>query len=210
MIGGLLSLLFFLFLFSKTFALSWESAFKTQSAAKNVHFIAKYIDRNGKIHQLEYWRVSDKKLKRSTDGKVEIYAFKTKEGDYQYLILDKQRSTLLKISRTNLYRLGAFYDWYSLAHILKRPVSYRIEKLDKKPYSLGNYSCKWYLVSEPSQTYSVCWSEKLAIPLLIQDDKNKTVWEVQKVATEHIGDNVFSIHKKDLVELDVDEELSPE
>lgn len=104
---GLLFLLFFFFY--PTFASpSWEDAFNTSTVVKNLHFTAKYVGSDGKMHQLEYWRKADKKLKRSVDKNLEIYAFKTKKGDYQYFVLDKQKIYTHENKQNQLVSIGSF------------------------------------------------------------------------------------------------------
>lgn len=204
-----LFLLFYALAFSKT--LSWEKAFSVSRVVKYLHMVVHYTDAEGKSHRLEYWRDGDRRLRRSTDDKMDLYAFKTEDDDYQYFVVNRQKAVVVKINRTNLYRLGAFYNWYSLAHALKRPPekTYSIEALKRKPYRLSNYYCNWYLIKESQKSHSVCWSKKLSVPLLVEDQKGRPIWKVEKVSTQPIQDSVFRI-RSDLLQIDADEEFYPE
>jgi YD repeat-containing protein len=173
--------------------------------------VVHYTDAEGKNHKLEYWRDGNRKLRRSTDNKMDLYAFKTDNGDYQYFVINRQKAVVVKINRTNLYRLGALYDWYSLAHALKRPPenTYSIEILKRDPYRLGGYYCNWYLIKESKKSHSICWSKKLGVPLIVEDEKGKLIWKVEEVSTQPIQESVFRI-SNNMLQIDADEDFYPE
>lgn len=211
MILILLSLLL-LFDFSLAKELSCQSLFSDEGLASYFHFNAEYLDKKNNRHRLEYWRKGKEKLRRLTDNKLDAYAYLGKDGNYTYFVIDKQRQIAVKISRVSLYKTGIFYDWNSLAHILRCDSKDRLKKLDKKPIKLYGYTCEWYELLKPSEAYRVCWSRQLGIPFLIertQDHQARTIWEIKSLDTKPIDESFFNINTDSLFRIDADEDIFP-
>ena len=150
------------------------------------------------------------KLKRVTDGSLELYVLK-RGKKHLYYIVDKKRGILAKASRQTLYLMGEFsYNWNSLANNLHKPVgSYKLRKLYYKEGKIDVYRCDWYMLSYKNNIQGICWSKTLSIPLIIEDKNKRIVWKVDYISTKPFNENVFYINKKGLFRVNLDKEASP-
>lgn len=190
--------------------LRWEDVFKDRPIYKYIYFKAQYTDERGFKHQLEYWREGMIKLKRVTDGSLELYVLK-REKKHLYYIVDKKRGILAKASRQTLYLMGEFsYNWNSLANNLHKPVGpYKLRKLYYKEGKIDVYRCDWYMLSYKNNIQRICWSKTLSIPLIIEDKSKRIVWKVDYISTKPFNENVFYINKKGLFRVNLDKGASP-
>ncbi len=210
----MLILLFLLLVFDFSLAkeLSCQSLFSNEGIAQYIHFNAEYLDEKNNRHELEYWRKGKEKLRRLTDNKLDTYAYLGKDGNYTYFVIDKQRQIAVKISKAGLYRTGIFYDWNSLAHILRCDSKDSLKKLDKESIKLYGYMCEWYDLLKPSEAYRVCWSKQLGIPFLIersQDNQARIIWKIKSLDTKPMDESFFNIKTGNLFRIDADEDIFP-
>jgi len=207
----LLLIFYITFSFAGSREIRWEDVFKDRPVYKYIYFKAQYTDERGFKHQLEYWREGREKLKRVTDGSLELYILKSGK-DRLYYIIDKKKGILTKASRQTLYRIGEFsYNWNSLANNLHKPEgsSYQLRKLNYKEEKIDIFRCDWYILSFKGSIQKICWSNTLSIPLIIKDKNNRIVWKVDYISTKPFNENVFYVNKKDLLIIDLDEEVNP-
>ena len=150
---------------SASASLRWEEAFGTSTAPTNVYFEARYLE-GGRSHRLKVWRQGKTQVRRETDGWLNVYAVRQPGGEVQYRIIDLRYRQSIRITRENLYRIGAFSDWWSLAHVLTRPYGdITIAAQGKRRERTKHGACRWYEL-EGAQ---VCWSDAWGLPLLIRD-----------------------------------------
>lgn len=173
--------------FSKTFNDSGEPSY--------IHYQASYQLGN-MTHNIEVWRDQNQRLKRLTDNRIETFVFKeSKQVEWQMVVLDLTRKIRTDITRTNLYRIGHFTDWFSLSHSLSRPlIAYQLIEStppegSEKPFA----NCRWYQLKMNTSNSRICWSTKVHLPLLITDVKGKTQWRVTALDTRQIDTRIFRI-----------------
>jgi len=161
--------------FDRTFSAAGEPAF--------LHYQVLFAS-NGSVHRMELWRDHDRHIKRVTDTALVTYATrKGKDAGYTLKVLDLKRRISTVIERTNLYRIGAFTDWYDLGHGLRHPKgAYRLvaAKAPAGMPSIGR-ACRWYDLVEGPRTTHVCWDETLRLPLLIAPASGPPIWRVTSV-----------------------------
>lgn len=101
--------------------LRFDDAFAARRPA-SLHYQARFTAGSGAQGTLEVWRDGDVRIKRRTGDSLDSYAVRDAGGDqYQLTVLDLHRKLLTRVSRTNLYRLGNFTDWFDLSHALRHP-----------------------------------------------------------------------------------------
>jgi len=174
--------------FGKTFAAKGEP--------RQLHYSASYVA-GGQTHAVEAWRLRDQRLRRRTDGKLETHLFKPAgQAEWRMVVLDLPRKVRTDIDRTNLYRIGHFTDWFSMAHALARPHgAYALTALaappatDEQPLS----ACRWYALTQGGAVSHLCWSTALRLPLLITDAAGKTQWRVTAASTEALPAAAFAL-----------------
>jgi len=194
--------------------LRFEQAFSEKGESNSLHFTAQFLSR-GTSHQLELWRDKGRRLKRTTDDAIEVYAFR-KPGDAEYhmSILDLKKKIHTRVDRTNLYRIGNFTDWFDLAHGLKHPAgNYHLTSEEAPGNALKAIaSCKWYSLTQdaPANSTHICWSEASRIPLLIQDQNGTVVWKVLAVDQKPVSAKTFEIHDEGFVRNDANQDIDPD
>jgi len=100
----------------------WESSFPAAAVReRNVYFAARYVDTAGREHRQEVWREGSRRLRRITDGKLDLLIEKDSSDEYQYRLADRTQSILILTDRASLYRAGIFFDWSGVAHALSEP-----------------------------------------------------------------------------------------
>jgi hypothetical protein len=188
----------------------WQTAFPTAAAPPQVHFRADYRDAAGREHELEVWRQSDRRLRRTTDGAIDLYVEKSASGEYEYRLVDRSRKLLIDADRTTLYRIGVFSDWISLAHVLKVPHGeYRVTQADRQSPALPGGSCVWkrleVMTLAPS-TSEICWSARWGLPLEIDSGNEQDGWKpdfrLQAVEPFAPRPEIFAVPREGLLEID--------
>ncbi len=197
-------------------SLSWDGVFSSERVAPDLHIKARYSDKQTHEHVLELWRSGDAHLRRTTDKRIDIHVDKGDDGEYHYQIADLEKRILVQVDRTNLYRIGTFSDWPSLAHILIRPKGeYALTPITRHAGKIAGRTCKWYRLDqgEPREASEICWSRKLEIPLQIKRlDENRhsrLVWNVQQANIRPLPLADFEIRKEHLMEVDANSDIDP-
>jgi hypothetical protein len=188
----------------------WETAFPIRAAPPQVHFRAVYRDDVGGAHELEVWRQSDLRLRRSTDAAIELYVEKSASGEYEYRLIDHRRKLLVHADRTALYRIGIFSDWLGLAHVLDIPRGeYRVTQAARQSPASLRGECVWKrleLRMPGSSTREICWSARWGLPLEIATASERDGWNsrfsIQEVGTFAPGPEIFAVTREGLVEID--------
>lgn len=194
--------------------LTWDDTFSLRDAPKGVHVKATYTDGKGRSHDLEMWRDGDRRIRRRTDDKLEIFAEK-QGGEYAFRLVDLAKKRLLEVNRTNLYRIGVFADWPALAGMITKPKlahTLRPGTRPKEKTQLGE--CRWVRIEiKGGGAQEVCWSARFKLPLLIQTASPAggftTVFQVKQVDLKTPGPEVFKISTKGLTVIRADEDIDP-
>jgi hypothetical protein len=189
--------------------LSFEEVFGDKGEPSALHYEATYLA-GGKEHRVEVWRDGGRRLKRRTDGTVEVYVFREpNSAEFRMSILDLHRRIHTRIDRTNLYRLGTFTDWSDLAHGLRHPKGeYRLVS-SSAPGEAGKPidECHWYDLTQGRRTVHICWNARDHLPLLIQGDDGQVAFRVAACDRRPAPKDAFEIHDQGFVKNDANEDI---
>lgn len=194
---------------------TWNQAFPTDAAPKNVHFVAHYFDGRGARHALEVWRRGQTFLHRRTDDQIDLYAVADHpKAETRYRLIDRRRLIVADVTRTNLYRIGIYSDNLGLAHVLDPPKEpYRIEAAHA-PLGIEATGCRWKALvrtqTRPARSL-VCWSSAWGLPMVIvaADGAPKEVFRIDTVDRAPVRTAALPHVPAGYALVDVDEEIDP-
>lgn len=155
---------------SQPSTLNWDDALSLKSAPRRVHFRARFQDGEHRSHELEVWREGDARIRRQTDGKLNLLAVRER-GDVVLKMFDLERKVLVDLGKNLDGRPGAFADWDGLSQVLVRPrASYQLVPAARPLHRGRTGRCSWYRVEQPgSAPQEICWSTRWAMPLLVEE-----------------------------------------
>lgn len=194
-------------------SLQFDKIFKAANEPASISYRANFTAPDGAIHSLQVWRDGQLHLRRKTDDTIDTYVIRhqTDLSKYQMIIVDYKQHITTKINRDNLIHLGAFNDWFDMAHGLRHPKSgYQLISTDSpkeapKPIS----DCQWYALSQQADTHRICWSQKEHLPLIIWSDHHaKAVWQISEVSHQRIGKDIFILHDNGFVRNDANADIT--
>lgn len=165
----------------------------------------------GATHRMELWRDHERRVLRATDGRITTLATRTRGAGYDLVVLDHGRHTSTRISRDNLYRIGAFTDWFDLGHGLRHPHGpYRLAVTTASvpatlPATVG--PCRWYDLAQPGGVAHLCWSARDRFPLLIATDRWTPVWRVVSLGRRAVPAARFALDDRGYVRNDADRDV---
>ena len=189
--------------------LGFEAAFGEKGQPANQHYTTTFRS-DGAAHTWEVWRLNDVRLKRVTDGALEVYVErKSGEPEFQMTVLDVKKRLMTQIDRTHLYRIGNFTDWFDLAHGIKHPLGeYQLakgKKPDGVPAALD--ACDWFDLTQAGKTSHICWSGKSKLPLLISAQDGQLLWQVTQLDRKPLDKKTFAIHDEGFVRNDANQDM---
>jgi len=189
--------------------LDFDRTFHGHGQPPQLHFRADYV-LNGVAHETEVWRDRDQRLKRRTDDVLETFVFRPAgEPEWRMVVLDLQRRIRTDVDRTSLTRVGHFTDWFSLAHVLARPVgAYRLAAV-KAPAGIAGpvAPCRWYALEREGAQSRICWSEALHVPLLITGTDGAVQWRVRSIDTRSHAADTYRIDDAGFVRNDASADI---
>jgi hypothetical protein len=192
-------------------SLDFDKVFNDRGAPKRMHYAATYR-LAGAQHRVEAWRDANQRLKRRTDDALETFVSR-KPGavEWSMTVLDLKRRIRTDVDRTNLYRIGHFTDWFSLAHSLTRPAaSYTLSALPSAavPHAVPVEACSWYALRQQSRTSKICWSAARRLALLIAaGDDDRVLWKVTALDGKPLSPATFSIDDRGFVRNDANRDI---
>jgi hypothetical protein len=188
--------------------LSFERVFSAAKEPVALHYRASYSDSRGG-HELEVWRDGQTRLRRRTDSGLDLYAVQGRDGDLSVTMLDHVRRIRTDVSRSNLFRLGQFVDWYGLAHSFgKPPRPYILRTLAASPTAEAPWvSCRWYQLDAEPQHSAICWSPAYRLPVLIADSKGRVRWRLTWVDKSKPAAETFAIVDQNYIRVDADRDI---
>jgi hypothetical protein len=189
--------------------LEFDKAFTDRNEPKQAHYRATY-SLNGQEHQVEIWRDRNVNLKRRTDDAIETHVFKPPgQVEWKMVVLDLKRKIRTDIDRTNLYRIGHFTDWFSLAHSLTRPNGpYDLATLHEPVASAAPIAtCRWYLLTQGERSSKVCWSAAWRVPLLITDRNDKVQWKITELDSGRFAADALRVDDHGFVRNNANEDI---
>ena len=114
---------------------------------------------------------TDRFIKTYSDG-LTIIGVKGEDTPVYY-ILDKNKKTVLKVSQTNLYKIGLFFNWNSMTTLVDLPGNTAVTAQDKT-----QVGCTEYLVAGADA--ALCVDGDYHIPLRMSQ-RGVTVARVESV-----------------------------
>jgi hypothetical protein len=190
--------------------LDFDTTFAAKGEPRQLHYSAGYVA-GGQAHTVEAWRLREQHLRRRTDGKLETHVFKPAgQTEWRMVVLDLPRRIRTDIDRSNLYRIGHFTDWFSMAHALARPHgAYALTALATAPAADEQplQACRWYALAQGGAASHICWSTALRLPLLITDAAGKTQWRVTAASTQALPASAFALDDTGFVHNDANADI---
>ena len=190
----------------------FDKIFSTRGEPEFLHYEVEYLDAQGP-HNVEIWRSGNQRLKRATDGRIELYATRLAGDEVRYTILDKARRISTVVDRTNLARLGTVLEWTAQGHGLARPMGdYRLERVagGAKKRALDRMCQRWSLtVKDRAAPSEICWNNELRIPLTIVDARGNTVWRVTHFSTATIDATTFTVADDGYRRVNMNQDVEP-
>jgi hypothetical protein len=189
---------------------NWQTAFPREAAARqSIYFQAHYVDASGIEHRQEVWREGARRLRRLTDGRLDLKVERDTDGEYQYQLGDRARHIMILADRTSLYRAGIFSDWEGLAHGLSEPRGpYELATPGDALEQSGIAPCAWTtmtMMTDSQSTSRICWSADWGLPISIQIKRGNdwvTQFAITEVRTFEPSAATFQIDGVGYVEID--------
>ena len=202
-------------------SLQWQQVFATNNAVRFLEFTAHFHDAKGVEHLLHYWREGDKRLRRNTDGNVDLMVERLANGEHRYHVIDHHKKIITQIDQTNLHRIGQFSSWDDFARALTMPASgAKLVKTTNTDISVGDYRCSWYEVipTPHGKTHEtrqhICWSQLLGIPLKVTSERLNgekiTTWLMDSASTLKLNNTAFTVNVEGYASVDANLDISPE
>ena len=191
-------------------ATTFESAFATRGEPADAHYRVVYGPANAPRH-LEVWREGETRVKRVTDGVIEVQAARRpRRDDFQMMVLDRRRHTLTKVNRTNLYRIGDFTDWFDLTHGLRHPRgAYRIRYIARpKGAPTAGRACRWTELAQGARKTDICWSAATGLPWVIMTDTGAVAWRITSFDDRKVAASAFRVDARGYTRVDADQDIS--
>lgn len=188
--------------------LEFERVFSAAGEPAELHYKASYQDVRGR-HELEVWRDGTRRLRRRTDGTLDLYVVAERDGDLSVAVLDHVRRMRTDISRSSLYQLGQFSDWFGLAHSFGKPLRpYALRLISPPPTAVAAVTpCQWYRLDADPQHAAICWSRTYRLPALIADAGGQVRWRLTSVDRDMPDAKVFDIADKGYIQVDADHDI---
>ena len=188
---------------------TFEQVFDARAEPANAHFTVVYGPAKARRH-LEVWRAGHDRVKRVTDGVVEVQAVRRGADDFQTMVLDRRRRTLTKVNRVNLYRIGAFTDWFDLTHGLRHPRgAYRLTPIAApRGARAPAHDCRWTQLTQGPRKTDICWSAATGLPWSITDDKGEALWTITHFDSRPIPVSAFRVDARGYTRVDADQDIS--
>lgn len=192
--------------------LRFEQAFDAGGATAALHYRAHY-SAGGGVHQVEVWRDRDLRIRRRTDDRVEVHASREAgSAEFDMSILDLEKRIHTSVSRSNLYRIGSFTDWFDLAHGLRHPRgAYQLSRIAAPAGAPAPLQpCAWFELAQHGQASRICWSARDQVPMLILSADGDVVWRIAALDRDAIGADTFAIHDEGFLRNDANQDIEPD
>ena len=191
-------------------AASFDTVFTAAGEPPFLHAAVLFTG-DGATHRMALWRDHERRLLRVTDARITTLATHGAGAGYDLVVLDHARRTSTRISRDNLYRIGAFTDWFDLGHGLRHP---------RGPYRLTATSvpvpatlpatpapCRWFDLAQPGGVAHLCWDARDRLPLLIATAGWTPLWRVVTIDRAPIPAARFAIDDRGYVRNDASRDI---
>ena len=181
--------------------------FSAGQGPSELHLQAQYSDAKG-LHSLELYRQGQRRLRKITDNRLELHAQLGDDNEMNYVWIDRAKSLVQKVSRTNLYRIGSPFEFSSAATMLTKPhTDFSVAQASPDtPIETPMGACTLYRVELKGASQEICWSPTWGIPLFL---RGNGFWlKVTSLdSTAHDADFVVDI--KGMRVIDANEQIDP-
>jgi len=188
--------------------LEFEKVFSAAKEPATLHYQAVYEDSRGR-HELEVWREGQHRLRRRTDHALDVLAVRDADGEMRLTVLDHNRRIRTDISRSSLYRIGQFTDWFGLAHGVRKPAATYV--LTRLAHASGSEApampCRWYALESGDQKSSICWSNSYGLPIAINDAGGHARWKILAVESGALFPSQFQVGDAGYIRVNADEDI---
>ena len=193
--------------------LAWEKTFGPAATKPDLYLEARTEDPAGGTHVLELWREGDRRLRRRTDGLLEVWMEEQGPAGataHALSVVDLRSRTVRRVPVERTAKLGPAFTWWSLAHLLPLPgPRYTLRKLPEPSRSVGGARCDVYLfVPDGQPEQRICWSREYAVALRHEEKRGEGWWtrlEVTALKPLTGKEEAFLLDLKDLRELPLPE-----
>lgn len=192
--------------------LKFDDVFSAHGDPASLHYRVAFRSA-GTVHRMEVWRDGDRRVRRDTDQAITTFAFHTPgDAGYRLSILDRTKHIHTRVDRTNLYRIGAFTDWFDLTHGLRHPRgAYRlVAAVVPRAVPGALRPCTWYDLSEGMRRTHICWDAADRLPLVIAAADWQVLWRVDVLDRNAVPSSRFAIDDQGYVRNDADQDIEPE
>lgn len=192
--------------------LRFEQAFDAGGGPAMLHYQASY-SAAGAPHRVEVWRDGEVRVRRRTDGRIEVHASRAAgSADFAVSILDLEKRIHTSVSRDNLYRIGSFTDWFDLAHGLRHPRGpYRLASIAAPPEAgTPLQPCAWFELAQGGQASRICWNARDRVPMLIMSGDGQVVWRIDALDRGPLAPEVFAIRDEGYLRNDANQDIEPD
>jgi hypothetical protein len=193
--------------------LRFEQAFDTGAGGPAaLHYQASY-NAGGAPHRVEVWRDGERRVRRRTDERVEVHASREAgSAEFEMSILDLERRIHTTVSRSNLYRIGSFTDWFDLAHGLRHPRgAYRLVGIAAPAGAPAPLQpCSWFELMQDGQASRICWSTLAQVPMLIVSGDGNVAWRIDALDFKPIAPGAFSMRDEGFLRNDANQDIEPD
>lgn len=190
--------------------LEFEKVFSTAKEPATLHYQAVYEDARGR-HELEVWREGQHRLRRRTDHALDVLAEREKDGEVKLTVFDHNRRIRTDISRSSLYRVGQFTDWFGLAHGIRKPAaSYMLTRLAYAPGGEATtFPCRWYALESGEQRSRICWNNTVGLPIAITDAAGHVRWKILAAASgaDAVSPSQFQVGDAGYIHVNADDDI---
>ena len=169
----------------------------------------------GGTHRMDLWRDHDRRILHVTDARITTLATRDPkaraDAGYDLVVLDRARRTSTRISRDNLYRIGAFTDWFDLGHGLRHPHgAYQLARTTVAvPASLPATPapCRWLDLAQPGGVAHICWDARDRFPLLIANAAWVPTWRAISLDRAAIPAGRFALDDRGYIRNDANRDV---
>lgn len=160
------------------------------------HYRARVVDGAGKAHRLEVWRDGDRRVRRLTDDRVEMFAERRANG-VALVVHDRGSQRTYTADAQEMLGMGRTIHWTDVAYGLRLPV---VDAAGGPPLTGGQEvrtkvpgveSCQEYTVGTGRQRFSFCWSAALKLPVTVKTGRGVTLFQLEEASTEALPATIF-------------------
>jgi hypothetical protein len=191
----------------------WERAFPATRVTRSLHMRATYRDAAAAEHSLELWRDGNARIRRDTDARMTVIVQRDATDELDFRVFDRSAHVALRVTRSNLARIGQFSSWENLSRVIGRPETpFQLEPAATVRLAQVGTCRTWILKRDGLPEHEICWSTRWSVPLRIRERVGSgnsvetfSVLTIDAVAAA----SAFEFSAAEYVPVDANEEIDP-